>query len=154
MDDQWWTDDDQLLEVLQDALTSANDVPAGLVAAGKAVYAWRTIDAELAALTYDSAWESEAVDVTRTAETAALRRLTFASDVVSIELELTPDELLGQLSPPQGGTVTLVDGSDELGTTPVDEFGFFVIRPVPSRPFRITCHTDSGTTVTTGLVSP
>ncbi len=154
MDDQWWTDDDQLLEVLQDALANAHDVPPSLVAAGKAVYAWRTIDAELAALTYDSAWEREAVDVTRTGETAALRRLTFASDLVSIELELTPDELLGQLSPPQGGTVTLVAGSDDLGTTTVDEFGFFVIRPVPSHPFRITCRTDSGTTVTTGLVSP
>ncbi|MEV6286072.1 hypothetical protein [Kribbella sp. NPDC051770] len=154
MDDQWWTDDDQLLEVLQDALVSARDVPPSLVAAGKAVYAWRTIDAELAALTYDSAWEREAVDVTRTTESAALRRLTFASDQVSIELELTPDELLGQLSPPQGGTVSLAAGSEELGTATVDEFGFFVVRPVPDRPFRLTCRTDSGTTITTGLVSP
>ncbi len=59
---QWWSDDDQLLEVLRDALTTAREVPPGLVAAGKAAYSWRTIDAELAALTYDSAWEGEEVD--------------------------------------------------------------------------------------------
>jgi hypothetical protein len=151
---QWWNDDDQLLEVLQDALTSATEVPPGLVEAGKAVYAWRTIDADLAALTYDSAWDSGEVGVTRAAESAILRRLTFASELLSIELELTPDEILGQLSPPQGGTVRLSSGSDDLGTTPVDELGFFIVRPVPRRPFRITCQTDSGTTVTTGWVSP
>jgi hypothetical protein len=151
---QWWSDDDQLFEVLRDALTNASEVPPGLVEAGKAVYAWRTIDAELAALTYDSAWDSDEVSVTRAAETAALRRLTFASETLSIELELMPDEILGQVSPPQGGTVRLAAGSDDLGTTPVDELGFFVIRPVPRRPFQITCRTDSGATVLTGWVSP
>jgi hypothetical protein len=151
---QWWNDDDQLLEVLQDALTGATEVPPSLVEAGKAVYAWRTIDADLAALTYDSAWDSGEVGVTREAESATLRRLTFASEVLSIELELTPEELLGQLTPPQGGTVRLASGSDDLGTTPVDELGFFIVRPVPRRPFRITCQTDSGTTVMTGWISP
>lgn len=154
MADRWWNDDDVLLETLRDALTSASEVPPGLVAAGKAVYAWRTIDADLAALTYDSAWDSGEVAATRAAESAALRRLTFASEQVSIELELTPGELLGQLSPPQRGTVRLASGSDDLGTTAVDELGFFVVSPVPSRPFRITCHTASGATVMTGWISP
>jgi hypothetical protein len=150
---QWWSDDDQLFEVLRDALTSAREMPPGLVEAGKAVYSWRTIDAELAALTYDSAWEGADV-LTRAAEDATLRRLTFASETLSIELELTPGELLGQVSPPQAGTVRLVAGTDELGTTPVDELGFFVIRPVPGRPFQIICRTDAGATVQTGWVSP
>jgi hypothetical protein len=154
MADQWWSDDDQLLEVLRDALTSASDMPPGLVEAGKAVYSWRTIDAELAALTYDSAWEDDEVVLTRAAESATLRRLTFASETLSIELELTPGEMLGQVSPPQGGTVRLVAGSDDLGTTPVDELGFFVVRPVPRRPFQLICRTDSGATVQTGWVSP
>jgi hypothetical protein len=154
MADQWWNDDDELLEVLRDALTSANEVPPRFAEAGRAVYAWRTIDADLAALTYDSAWDSGELSVTRAAESATLRRLTFATEVLSIELELTPDEILGQVSPPQGGTVRLAAGSDDLGTTPVDELGFFVVRPVPRRPFQIICSTDSGTTVMTGWVSP
>lgn len=151
---QWWSDDDQLFEVLRDALTTAREVPPGLVEAGKAAYSWRTIDAELAALTYDSAWEGEEVVLTRAAESASLRRLTFASEAMSIELELTPGEMLGQVSPPQAGTVQLTDGSDGLGTTPVDELGFFVVRPVPRRPFQLICRTDSGATVQTGWVSP
>ncbi|WP_328324481.1 hypothetical protein OHA70_33420 [Kribbella sp. NBC_00382] len=151
---QWWTDDDQLLEVLRDALTSASEMPPGFVEAGKAVYAWRTIDAELAALTYDSAWEGAEVGATRAAESASLRRLTFASETLSIELELTGDEILGQVSPPQAGTVQLAAGADDLGTIPVDDLGFFVVRPVPSRPFRIICRTDSGAAALTGWVSP
>ncbi|MEV6415087.1 hypothetical protein [Kribbella sp. NPDC051718] len=151
---QWWSDDDQLFEALGDALTSAGEVPPGFVEAGKAVFAWRTIDAELAALTYDSAWDTGEVLVTRAAESASLRRLTFATESLSIELELTPDELIGQVSPPQGGTVQLTAGSDDLGTAPVDDLGFFVVRPVPRHPFQVLCRTDSGVTVLTGWVSP
>ena len=154
MASQWWNDDDQLLEILSDALTSANEVPASFLEAGKAAYIWRTIDAELAALTYDSAWESDEVAVTRAAESATLRTLTFASEAMTIELELTPDELLGQITPPQRGTVSLSAGSDDLGTAPVDELGFFIVRTVPRRPFRMICRTDSGATVMTGWVSP
>ncbi|GAB3955588.1 hypothetical protein GCM10029976_098820 [Kribbella albertanoniae] len=51
-----WNDDGQLLEALRDALVTEQEVPRAFVEAGKAAFAWRTIDAELAALTYDSAW--------------------------------------------------------------------------------------------------
>ena len=82
---QWWNDDDQLLEVLREAVTIAREMPADFVAVGKAAYAWRTIDAELAALTYDSAWQTEELSLTR-AESAELRMLTFASEGLTIEL--------------------------------------------------------------------
>lgn len=154
MADQWWNDDDQLLEVLRDALAGANEIPPSFVDAGKAAYAWRTIDADLAALTFDSAWDSPEPSLTRATESATLRRLTFATDALSVELELTPDELLGQLSPPDSGTVRVTTGTDDLGTVPIDELGFFVITPVPHQPFQLVCHTDSGTTVRTGWVSP
>ncbi len=149
----WWRDDDQLLELLRDAMSTAREMPAAFVDAGKAAYAWRTIDAELAALTYDSAWDAEELTLTR-AESAMLRTLTFTSDALTIELELTPHEVLGQISPPQGGTVRLTADSEDVGTTPIDDLGFFIVRPAPRHPFRLVCQIAAGITVLTGWISP
>ena len=54
----WANDDDDLLALLRDALAEQREVPTRFVEAGKATFAWRSIDAELAALAYDSvaAW--------------------------------------------------------------------------------------------------
>ena len=150
---QWWNDDEELLEVLSEAMSTAREMPADFVAVGKAAYAWRTIDAELAALTYDSAWETGELALTRT-ESAELRTLTFASEGLTIELELTPHEVLGQISPPQAGTVRLASDSDAPGTLPIDDLGFFIVRPVPRHPFRVVCETVTGITVLTGWISP
>ncbi|GAA1570865.1 hypothetical protein GCM10009789_25470 [Kribbella sancticallisti] len=153
MTSQWWTDDDRLLEVLRDALTTARAVPAGFVETGKAAYAWRTIDAELAALTYDSEWDTAELALTR-AENATLRTLTFSSDVLTIELELTPHEVLGQISPPQGGTVRLSTDAEDAGTAEIDDLGFFVVRPAPAHPFRLVLQLAAGVAVLTGWISP
>jgi hypothetical protein len=162
MSSQWWTDDDQLLAALDDALGTAQAVPPEFVEAGKAAYAWRTIDAELAALTYDSATDAELVSATR-AEPATLRALTFASAGLTIDLEVRPDELLGQVSPEQAGRVTAYagtvaaddePGTTEVGTAGIDELGFFIIRPLPVEPFRLLCQTAAGLMVLTGWVSP
>lgn len=153
MASQWWSDDDQLLEVLRDAMSTARELPPGFVDVGKAAYAWRTIDAELAALTYDSAWGAEELTLTRS-ESAMLRTLTFASDALTIELELTPHEVLGQVSPPQAGTVRLAADSEDVGATPIDDLGFFIISPAPRHPFRLVCQVAAGITVMTGWISP
>jgi hypothetical protein len=158
MSSQWWRDDDQLLELLRDALSTTREMPAGFVDVGKAAYAWRTIDAELAALTYDSAWDAEELTLTR-AESATLRTLTFSSDALTIELELTPHEVLGQISPPQAGTVrlatdSLAEDTEGGGATPIDDLGFFIVRPAPDHPFRLVCQIGAGVTVLTGWISP
>jgi len=128
-------------------------MPPSFVEAGKAAYSWRTIDAELAALTYDSAWEGQEFSLTR-AESAQLRTLSFASDGLTIELELTPHEVLGQISPPQAGTVRLTSDSEALGTLPIDDLGFFIVRPVPRHPFRVICVTTKGITRADGVDLP
>jgi hypothetical protein len=163
MADRWWSDDEQLLAVLDDALGAARAVPQGFVEAGKAAYSWRTIDAELAALTYDSAADTELVTITR-AESATLRALTFAAAGLTIELEVTPEALLGQVSPVQAGhAVAYVGAADaaadepgasEIGTAVIDELGFFVLQPLPAEPFRLLCKVSSGTSVLTGWISP
>lgn len=131
-----WDSDERLAADLAAAMRAEKDVPARFVAAGKAAFAWRTIDAELSALTYDSAQEDPVLAGTR-AEQAAVRTLTFVASDVSIDLELTPEALLGQLVPAQPGelTVTLRDGSTR--TAEVDDLGWFAVRPRPKGTFRL-----------------
>ncbi|MBB5977804.1 hypothetical protein [Kribbella solani] len=151
--DPEWSDDERLIEALRDALRSADEVPAAFVEAGKAAFSWRTIDAELAALTYDSALEPLDAPAVRS-ESAILRSLTFASDGWTVELELTPGAVLGQLDPPAAGTVTARGEVGELATAAIDELGFFALGPPPTTPYRLLCSTQSGATILTGWITP
>jgi hypothetical protein len=145
---RWWSDDDQLLAALGDAQRTARDVPPDFVEAGKAAFAWRDIDAELAALTYDSARDTEREPAVSRAELALLRYLTFASEQVTIELEVTRDTVLGQIVPPQSGVLKVHVRDGEPVTAVIDEIGCFVLRPVPSGQFRLHCHLAGADVVT------
>ncbi|WP_427892684.1 hypothetical protein ACQHIV_07250 [Kribbella sp. GL6] len=153
MIDPDWNDDEKLIEALRVAFADADDVPAAFVEAGKAAFAWRTIDAELAALTYDSALHPPAALAVRS-ESAVLRSMTFASDGWTVELELTPDAVLGQLDPPEDGSVTARGDGGTLATADIDELGFFVLGPPPTVPYRLVCSTRSGITILTGWITP
>lgn len=132
-----WDSDELLAEELATAMRSEREVPARFVAAGKAAFAWRTVDAELSELTFDSAREDPMLAGTR-AERASVRTLTFAASALTIDLELTPDALLGQLVPAQPGELTLSVRDGSTRTVPVDELGWFTVRPRPSATFRLT----------------
>src|SRR3954451_15961333 len=113
-----WTGED-LLSGIQAPLRAEQEVPGALVDAGKGGWAWRTVDAELAALTYHSALEAMVEQLAPTSfEAATLRSLTYASQSLTIELEVTRNALLGQVQPAQAGQVEVVvrDGA----VTPVD----------------------------------
>src|SRR6478609_9819944 len=102
MADQWNkadpTDGDQgLLALLRESLDEVDRVPARVFEAGYAAFSWRTIDAELAHLTYDSS-SAEAMAGVRSQQ-AALRAMTFASNSFTIELPVEPTMLLGQVIP-------------------------------------------------------
>jgi hypothetical protein len=129
-------DDERWLAELAEALREAQQVPQHVLEAGYSAYAWRTIDAELAELTYDSRVEDPALAGAR-AQEAPLLALTFASSSLTIELQVEPPVLLGQLVPPQAGelTVTLRDGT--VRTEQVDELGCFALEPIPTMPFRL-----------------
>lgn len=145
-----WPSDEFLVAALKDALRAADSVPPEFVAAGKAVHSWDALDAELAALVADSALDAAA---TR-AEPASLRALTYSSAAVTIELEVTRQAILGQLLPPQAGTVTVHARAAEVTEVAADRLGFFAIRPAPSGPFRLRCRTPSGVDVMTGWITP
>jgi len=131
-----WEDDNDLLALLEEALAAEGDVPPDFIAAGKAAFAWRTIDAELAALVYDSDREPA---LTRNQTTADLRALTFASAHITIELELTGTGLIGQLVPPSVAEIDVQTAAGVTSSVTTDELGCFTIRVIPQEPFRLRC---------------
>lgn len=150
MNGDWVDDDQQLLDVLENALRTGNTVPDWFITAGKASFAWHGIDVELAQLARDSALSSAFVDAR--AEQAEVRALTFASRELTIEVEITRDTLRGQLVPPQPGELEL-ELRDGRHRATADEFGFFTFATTPVTSFRLHCRTAADRVISTNWVS-
>jgi hypothetical protein len=149
-----WHDDDRLFTSLKEALREAEELPPRFVDVGKAAFAWHNIDAELADLTYDSSMaEVQPVGAMR-AQDASLRALTYATADLTIEIEITADAVLGQILPPQAASASIYLAAGPVAETPVDDMGFFAIRPVPRSSFRLRCVTPAGLDIMTGLITP
>jgi hypothetical protein len=150
MSDRWWSDDDQLLAVLEEAFAEEHEVPPHVIEAGKAVFAARSLDSELAALIYDSL--ADARPVTRTSR-AAIRELTLACRELRIHLQVSTASLRGQVVPPQRGEVEVHTTDHAPQVIEVDEYGWFSITPVPRSSFRLFCRMRSGTSTRTDWLS-
>ena len=144
-------DDDTLMDALREAIRAREAVPTWFVETGKSAYAWHNIDAELAQLTYDSERDQRMVTTTRS-ETASIRALTFTSARLSIELEVSEDSLLGQILPPQVGTLE-IHTTTGIDNTTVDEIGIFAVEPIPNGSFRLRYRTPNGVDVMTGWIT-
>lgn len=118
------TDDDELLAELASVLSQVSGPPPELVEAAKGLFTWRTVDAELAALTYDSIEVEPAAAGVRTG--GQPRILTFEADGLTVEVEVdeTPGarRLIGQLTPPGPAELelrtpdgTTIGDADDLG---------------------------------------
>src|SRR5688500_9386673 len=84
-----------LEDELRQAAELFDPVPARLKQAAVAAYAWRTIDAELAELVFDSFDQPMAVR-----GPGRPRLLTFRSEELLIEVELDERHLVGRVSSP------------------------------------------------------
>jgi hypothetical protein len=146
-------DDERLLEALSEAMSARAAVPAWFIETGKNAFAWHNIDAELAQLTYDSNEDQRAAAVTRAAETASIRSLTFTSEHLTLELEVTGNSLLGQIFPARAGVLEIHTRAGEISTTEVDEIGCFSVEPIPASPFRLRSSASDGTHVLTGWIT-
>ena len=94
--------DDELVARLAEALPKADPVPAAVTEFAKAAFGWRTIDAELAELVFDSAVD-ELVGVRSEDDT---RQVTFRAPGVEIEVAVMADgvrRIVGQLVPAARG---------------------------------------------------
>lgn len=144
-----WVDDDDLLADLRDAL---RPVPSTFVDAGKMSFTWRSIDAELAALTYDSFRDLADAAQSR-AEPAALRCLTFDASQLTVELEIVHDALHGQLVPPAPGVAEIRHAGGAVDRVRIDEVGYFTSTPVPAGTFRLYCAPDGGEPILTDWIT-
>src|SRR3954452_9417959 len=131
------TSDDELLAALGRALEQQEAVPDDVVAAAKASFAWRTIDAELAALTFDSVADAEALAGVRAGGGGGgPRALTFEHDDVIVEGEVTERggrrTLVGHVAPAPlesvevhqaGQAEPLREDADALGRFRVADLG-------------------------------
>jgi hypothetical protein len=131
-------DDERLLRELATA-AAPPDVSAKIRRSAEAVYTWRTIDAELAALAFDSAL-APAFEPALRGDQATLRTLTFESQDFVLDLELSLGALVGQLVTSQRAKVELLtlDAPQESTDVEVDDVGFFSVRPAPTGPFKLT----------------
>jgi hypothetical protein len=120
-----------LLAELRNVLDKADPVPDAVIAAAKASFAWRTIDAELAELTADS-FETMAAGVRAT---APARLLTFEAPGAEIEVEIAETgqtrRLTGQLVPPGAASIAVRWATGSVETS-ADEMGRFTVEAVPA----------------------
>ncbi len=141
--------DEQLLRDVGAAIAAADDVPASVIDAAKASFTWRTVDAELAELVFDSASE-ELVGVRSGAE--ATRQMTFRAPGVEIEVAVLSEgtrRIVGQLVPPQQAEIELRYGN-ESRTVQSDNLGRFTLHDVPAGPISLRCSFgDNGSVVQT-----
>jgi hypothetical protein len=128
-------DNEALLQLLGQALRTADPVPDHVTAAARGAVAWRTIDQDLADLVFDSSSE-----LTGVRDANAARQLTFRSDGVEIEVMLVDSaqrRLVGQLVPARETTVTL-QGTDAEVEQTSDRFGRFTFDRVQTGPVRLS----------------
>jgi hypothetical protein len=161
----WLDDDDEFLAELGRAMRASQEVPDSFLRTGRSAFAWHNIDSELARLVSDSgdsdsaesgAAESDSAQPATAglrSERAALRSLTFASGDLTIELDVHPEALRGQVAPAGAGTIQLRTDDESAQDFAVDEFGWFVIAPVPPGPFRLSVHLDSGAAALTEWIT-
>jgi hypothetical protein len=137
--------DEGLLTRLRLVVREHDPVPEAVFAAARAAWGWRTIDADLAALTFDSAMaERELAGVRGTAQP---RLLTFSAGHLTVEVEVHEQRqgrrLVGQVVPPAAGRLEVRHPGGQVDAA-VDDLGRFVADGVPAGPVSLRCHTAGG----------
>ena len=140
-----WTDD----ELLQELAVALREEPVddGIVRAAQGAFAWRTVDADLILLELDSGAAAAAGAPVRAGGSAAPRTLAFHGEQLSVEIEIDEAGIVGQLTPPQPGRVTLLTTAGPGASTQADEVGCFAFPPA-SGPIRLDCRVDDDHFVT------
>jgi hypothetical protein len=132
-----------LLTELAEALLVHDGPPDEVVAAAKDLFTWRTVDAELASLTFDSLLDDEPAAVRSTA--VAPRVLTFEADGLTVEVEVDTDperRLVGQLVPARTAELELIT-TERTVRVAADHLGRFAV-PLPAQVCRVTLRVTAG----------
>lgn len=135
-------DDDALVTDLRRVLAAVDPVPEHVRLAARLAIEWRTLDAELAALVYDSTVDEPVLALRGD---AGPRALTFEAERLTIEIEAEADggsadalRIVGQLVPPQAAQIAIHSG-DALIATRADEHGRFDAAGLRHGELRLRC---------------
>jgi hypothetical protein len=111
-----------------------------LLEAAVGAFAWRTIDADLAELIFDSLVDHDEAALVR--GTGHGRMLSFRASTLTIDVEVTRTGnsrmLVGQLVPPQSATVDIRQ-ADSVVTIEADELGRFRAGSLQVGPISLRC---------------
>ena len=136
--------DEALMTQLRAAAATHDGVPAGVVDAAKASFTWRTIDrelAELADLAFDSSVDESPVLVRGPALLSDDQMLTFETERVSVDLQVTASRgrrrLIGQLAPACVADVEVRSATGVVARFTTDELGRVPATEVPAGPFSL-----------------
>jgi hypothetical protein len=151
--------DDPTLDVLMDRLrtaaATADPVPDLVLETARAALLTRRLDAELAQLVLDSATDDDRLVAVRGAGPDGVRMLSFRTDRVSIEVQVTETEsgrsLLGVVTGASGDVEVETDAG--TGRYPIDAVGRFSVPDLPPGVVRLHLTADDGTAVTSSWVS-
>lgn len=154
MSDERPADDDELTglaELLRAAADRAGPVPPDVVAAGKAAFLLRGVDAELAELVADSAALAGAVR----AGDDPVRLLVFETSDVSVELQVEPagpTVTISGVVTGAVGRVTVQTAAREFAAD-LDDGGWFSVAGVDPGPVRVRLTAAGGAPVVTSWTS-
>jgi hypothetical protein len=138
--------DDELEGQLRYAAELLDPVPERLLRDATAAFTWRTVDAELASLVFDS------VDAGAIRGARDTRLFIFEGTRGSAEVEVSVDpaggrRLVGRVDPVRPARIECRCGEQQTSTT-ADELGRFTLTAPPTGPFRLLCQFEDGTLVT------
>lgn len=149
--------DDELERELRTVAAAIDPVPSILLRAAVDAFTWRTVDAELAELAFDSLVDQDEAALVRGAGQARL--LSFETSDITIEVEVTEAgpsrRLIGQLAPGREANVDIRQAREVISVR-TDELGRFTVDAVPAGPISLRCSTAEqagGRTIVTDWVS-
>jgi hypothetical protein len=139
--------DDELLRELRDALQES-PVDESVIRAAQAAFTWRTVDDDLELLSLDAGFGLSADALVRDGGAGGPRTLAFQGERLSVEIEIDDAGIVGQLTPPRPGQVTLVTADGPQATTQADDIGYFAFPPPTAGPLRLDCRLGDGHFIT------
>jgi hypothetical protein len=109
------------------------------IGAARQALTWQTVDADIEFLGLADDFAPTADALVRGSGPGAPRTLIFHGERLSVEIEIDKTGIVGQLTPPRPGRVTLVTADGPRATTQTDEVGCFTLPPPGSGSLRLDC---------------
>ncbi|MFI1356027.1 hypothetical protein ACH4TV_21005 [Streptomyces sp. NPDC020898] len=142
-------ENDLLEEMLRQAAAILDPVPAQLQQTAVEAYTLYSLDTQLAELTFDSL--VHAIPVRGAVD--APRMLTFRTDELTVDIEVTAHGLMGQVLPPQEARIEVLSGPQLTSppTLTTDDMGRFTGELHVTGPFALRLRTDADVVMTEWL---